>query len=58
MIDRRWDDDIQDLVQILRKAVPELRAKSSRNQLGPEASLVQVLSELGERVLEDVKSLI
>jgi hypothetical protein len=54
MIDRRWDDDIQDLVQLLRKAFPELRAKSSRNQFGPEASLVQVLSELGERLLEEM----
>jgi hypothetical protein len=41
-------------VQLLRKAFPELRAKSSRNQFGPEASLVQVLSELGERLLEEM----
>jgi len=54
MTDRRWDDDIQDLVQLLRKAVPELRSKSSRNQLRSEASPVQVLRELGKRVLEEV----
>ena len=54
MTDRRWDDDIQDLVHLLRKAIPELRAKSSRDQLGAEASPAQVLRELGERVLEEV----
>ena len=54
MTDRRWDDDIQDLVQLLRKAVSELRAESSRDQLEPAASPAQVLRELGERVLEEV----
>jgi hypothetical protein len=54
MTDRRWDDDIQDLLQLLRKAVPELRAESSRDQLGAEESPAQVLRELGERVLEGV----
>jgi hypothetical protein len=54
MTDRRWDDDIQDLVKLLLKAVPELRAESAREQLGPAASPAQVLHELGERVLEAV----
>jgi len=38
----------------LRKAVPELRAESSRNPVGPEASPVQALRELGDRVLAEV----
>ncbi len=54
MTDRRWDDDIQDLVQLLQKAVPELRAESSRDLREPAASPAQVLRELGERVLEEV----
>ncbi len=54
MTDRRWDDDIQDLVQLLRKAVPELKAQSSMDQRRPAASPAQVLRELGERVLEEV----
>ena len=54
MTDRRWDDDLQDLVQLLRKAVPDLRAESSRDRLGPAAAPAQVLRELGERVLEAV----
>jgi hypothetical protein len=54
MTDRRWDDDIQDLVHLLRKAAPELRVESSRDRLGAEASPAQVLRELGERVLEEV----
>jgi hypothetical protein len=51
MTDRRWDDDIQDLVQLLRRAVPELKAQSSRDQRRPAASPAQVLRELGERGL-------
>ena len=54
MTDRRWDDDIQELVHLLQKVAPELRAKSSRDRLGAEASPAQVLRELGERVLEEV----
>jgi hypothetical protein len=54
LTDRRWNDDIQDLVQLLRKAVPELKAESSRDQLGLEASPLKALRELGDRVLEEV----
>jgi hypothetical protein len=54
MTDRRWDDDIQDLLQLLQKAVPELKVQSSRDQRRPAASPAQVLRELGERVLEEV----
>jgi hypothetical protein len=54
MNDRRWDDDIQDLTHLLRRAVPSLNATSSRDQPGLEASPAQVLRELGERVLEEV----
>ena len=54
MTDRRWDDDIQDLVQLLRKAVPELKKEASRGQPRIESSPVQVLRELGDRVLEEV----
>jgi hypothetical protein len=54
MTDRHWDDDLRDLVQLLRKAVPELRTETSRNQFGPEASPVAALRELGDRVLAEV----
>ncbi len=54
MTDRRWDDDIQVLVKLLRKAVPKLKPDSSKNQGGPSASPAQVLRELGDRVLDEV----
>ncbi|MGD1972237.1 MAG: toll/interleukin-1 receptor domain-containing protein [Desulfobacterales bacterium] len=54
MTDRRWDDDIQVLVKLLRKSVPKLKADSSKNQRRPSASPAQVLRELGDRVLDEV----
>lgn len=54
MSDRRWDEDILELVTLLRKEVPSLKTKSSRKHQKPTESPAEVLRELGERVLDEV----
>ncbi|MET0004262.1 MAG: toll/interleukin-1 receptor domain-containing protein [Candidatus Thiodiazotropha sp.] len=54
MSDRRWDEDIDNLVQLLQREVPELASSvSSRHR--PADSPAQVLRELGHQVLDEVR---
>lgn len=54
MTDRRWDDDIKRLVQLLLNKVPTLKPGSIQQQQASAESPAQVLRELGDSVLAEV----
>lgn len=54
MADRRWDEDIEALVQLLCKEAPELASYSKHDYEPDTVTPAQVLLELGNRIFDEV----